>query len=139
VVFTTTGDVVELRRRVRLMAEMHDKHRGGEANEGMTMGGGMMDGGTTDAGMTKDGGMMGMMGGGMMPASTARAEDVEGGARLLLTPRDLDELGALRAHGRQHVSQMSSGKCPMMSMHPDAPDATAPAPSDHAAHHQKGN
>jgi hypothetical protein len=159
--FTTTGDVPELRRRVRAMAERHDEHhahggmmrgpggtdsaRSGMMGHGMmghgggsTMGHGMMGhGGGSMMGhgmMGHGGGSMGhgrmgsagagMMSGGMMPpASVARAEDTEGGARLVLTPKDPADLEKLREHVRKHAAKMASGHCPMM----------------HDAGHQPGN
>jgi hypothetical protein len=56
----------------------------------------------------------GMMGHGMMVASEAHAEDVEGGARILLTPKDPADLERLRQHAREHVSMLATGHCPMM-------------------------
>jgi len=101
--FTTkSGDVTELRQRVRRMAEMHNNHH---ATGGMM--GGMHDGGS---GMMKDGGMM-------MPAATAAVEDVEGGARLVLRPTDPAQLEALREHARTRAGRMASGECPMMQSH----------------------
>lgn len=92
-VFTTTGDQAELRRRVADMAKMHDEHHG--------QGGGGM---------------------GKMPPSTARAEDVEGGARLVFVPRDPADLTALVEHVRDHADAMASGRCPMTSTgHESAP------------------
>jgi hypothetical protein len=125
-VFTTgAGDVAELRQRVRSMAEMHNRHHAG----GMMMGG-------RGAG----GGRGGMMGGGMrMPAASASVEDVEGGARLVLRPRDPAQLGALREHVRMQAGRMAHGECPMMS--PGAVGTSEPpAPptqrdGGHEAHH----
>jgi hypothetical protein len=113
IVFTTaTGDVSDLRARVRKMAEMH-AHRGG-----MHGGGGMMkdgpDGGTEDHGMMR-GCMMGKAGG--MHDATATVEDVEGGARLTLKPKDGAQLDALRAHVRNCQDRMQNGECPMMGGH----------------------
>jgi len=110
-VFTTTGDVADLRARVRRMAEMHARMSG-------MMGGGM-HGGMKDGGMhggMKDGGMHGGKGGGMMGMvpSEANAVDIDGGARLELRPRDPNQLAELRAHARTHAQQMASGQCPMM-------------------------
>lgn len=60
----------------------------------------------------------GMMGSGhmkaMMVPSNARAEDVEGGARIVLTPKDPAELQTLRDHVRGHAERMAAGYCPMM-------------------------
>ena len=67
----------------------------------------------------------GMMGGGMMmPPATARSEEIEGGARLVFTPKDPADLSKLREHARQHAEKMASGQCPMMSMH--GPDSKSP-------------
>ncbi|MCC6556706.1 MAG: hypothetical protein IT372_27410 [Polyangiaceae bacterium] len=90
---TSTGDVAELRRRVRAMAEMQNQ-RGG----GMGMGRGMGRGGG-----------MGMF------AATASAEDIEGGARLVLLPNDPAQLEALREHTRLRAERMALGQCPMMT------------------------
>lgn len=104
---TTTGNVAELRQRVRRMAEMHNQP------------GGMMGGSDaehqhgTQAG--HEGGMK-MGGGMMMPSATASAEDIEGGARLVLQPKDLAQLGALREHVRMKAQRMAGGECPMMAL-----------------------
>jgi hypothetical protein len=118
---TSTGDVAELRRRVQRMAEMHNRyHAAGE----MMMG----DQGPGGAGAEKEhgagaapghegrdrGGMM-MGGGMMMPAATAAVEDIEGGARLVLRPKDPAQLEALREHARMMAGRMARGECPMMS------------------------
>lgn len=68
--------------------------------------------------------------GGMMPAATASAENVDGGARIVLRPSDPAQLDALREHARTHAEQMSHGACPMMDeggggMHGDG--ASSPA------------
>jgi len=102
VVFTTSGDVAQLRHRVQGMAAMHGKMSG----EGMA--GGMMK----SDGMGS-GGMMGSDHMKKMVASTARSEDVEGGARIVLTPQDPAQLPELRAHAREHAGHMASGHCPM--------------------------
>lgn len=108
-VFTTsTGDVAELRRRVHQVAEMHNRHHSG----GM-MSGGMHDGGTGEHPMGRGGGMMSP---GMMIGSAATAEDVEGGARIVLAPKDPSQLDALRRHVHGHAERMSHGECPMMVM-----------------------
>jgi hypothetical protein len=51
--------------------------------------------------------------------------DVEGGARLILTPRDPADLPELRQHAREHAEKMASGQCPMLAMHGEG-DAVAP-------------
>jgi hypothetical protein len=90
ITFTTTGDVAQLRQRVQHMAEMHEHMMQGSGDMGS--------------------GHMHMM----MVASTARVEDVEGGARIVLTPNDPAKLDELRMHVHEHTTQMANGHCPMM-------------------------
>lgn len=84
--FTTTNAerVAELRDRVMRMAEMHNAHRG----------------------------MTGMKA--MMPDSTASAENIEGGAQLVLRPRDVTQLEQLRQSARDMAGRMANGQCSMM-------------------------
>lgn len=103
-VFTTTGDVAELRKRVRHKAEMHEKkHQVGTAEPGMEPGPGMGAG----PGHKK----MHMMAHAV--PSTARMEEIEGGARINLVPTDPQRLAELRAQARERASHMASGQCPM--------------------------
>ncbi len=105
--FTTrTGDVAELRRRARHMAEMHDRH-------GMMNGRGGMMGGTSESSDASGEKGMPMR---MVPA-TPSVEDIEGGARIVLVPKDPAQLAELRQHVRDHVGRMAAGECPMMSKH----------------------
>jgi hypothetical protein len=139
---TTTGDVADLRQRVGHMAEMHNQRSGH-----MMMGAhGVPAAGASaehqhgsQAAAGHDGGDHGgmMMGGGMMmPAATASAEDVEGGARLVLRPNDPAQLGALREHVRIKAQRMAGGECPMMSLGGGGESAPAnPGDADHDAHH----
>lgn len=118
--FTTTGDVAGLRARVHRMAEMRNRMMG----SGMGMQGGMMgSGGGMQGGMMGSGGMHGgMQGSGMMMRmipSRASVEDIPGGARLVLTPTDPSQLGALRDHARRMAAMMQQGQCPVMQ--PPAP------------------
>jgi hypothetical protein len=82
-----------------------------------------------------------MMRGGMMmpPPSTARSEEIEGGARLVITPRDPGDLAKLREHAGQHAGMLASGRCPMMAMQhgQDAKAAPPSEPSEHETHHPK--
>jgi hypothetical protein len=103
-VFTTTGDVADLRARVRHMAEMHNQMAG-------------MQGSGAPGG--PDGRAMGMH---RIP-SHASAEEVPGGARLVLVPTDPSQLTALRQHVRMHLERMQSGPC-----HPCPQCPTQPAP-----------
>ncbi len=117
VMFTTSSDRAEdLRARVRAMADMHNRHQEGGGMEGMH-GGGMEHGGMMH-GMEGMHGGMGAPGGAdqmmMPPPSRAAAEDVEGGARLVVTPNDPADLEKLRSAIRMHAQHMQeSGKCGM--------------------------
>jgi len=113
VTFTTSPDRAgDLRTRVHAMADMHNRHhQGGGGMEGMH--GGMHHGGTMD------GGSMGSPVGGdamamMPPPSRASVEDVEGGARIVVTPNDPGDLDRLRSAVRMHAEHMrESGTCEM--------------------------
>jgi hypothetical protein len=52
-----------------------------------------------------------------MVPSHAAVDDVEHGARIVLTPDDPAQLVALREHVHSHVEMMKSGTCPMMQGH----------------------
>ncbi|HET9622932.1 MAG TPA: hypothetical protein VFP84_16285 [Kofleriaceae bacterium] len=91
--FTTTGEVAQLRDRVRHMAAMHEHMMGDGAEASPKMG---------------DGHPM------MMVPSTARAEDIDGGARIVLVPKEPAQLAALRAQVHAHADHMASGHCAMM-------------------------
>ena len=92
ITFTTGPDgVVALRARVRRMAEQHGGLMAGCPCRAMVGDGGapmqgMMRRPMGDAGMPMQGMMM--MQGMRMPPADARAEDVDGGARLTLTAKD---------------------------------------------------
>ncbi|MEO7733297.1 MAG: hypothetical protein ABIY55_20210 [Kofleriaceae bacterium] len=138
--FTTTGDVADVRRRVAGMTETYNLHQSGGHGFMMRMGGmgvgrgmagtgamgtGAMGAGAMGTGATGTGtmgaGAMGsdapggvMHGGMMMLPSTARSEDIEGGARLVLTPRDPVQLQTLRQHTQQMAAGMAARQCPIM-------------------------
>ncbi len=116
--FTTTGgDVSDLRQRVSQMAQMYGMHRGqghmmwrrmgGPRGGGMGPGAGMRGGprGGMGPGARGGGGV------GPMPAMTSRVDNVDNGARLVLTPTDPAQLDALRARARMHAQRMQSGQC----------------------------
>jgi hypothetical protein len=93
IAFTTSpGQVDELRRRVHAMADMHNQHHGSGAAEADGRG----------------------MGGMMPPPSRAAVEDVEGGARVSVTPNNAADLERLRSTVRMHAEHMQSGHCGMM-------------------------
>lgn len=97
ITFTTTGDPAELRAHVHKMATMHDR-----------MSHEMMGSGAT-------GGMHEHM---AMAPSHAAVDDVDHGARIVLTPDDPTQLAMLRDQVHAHVEMMKSGKCPMMDEQP---------------------
>lgn len=98
ITFTTTPEHAdELRSRVRAMADMHNRHHA-EAAPGA--GGGMH---------AEHGGMH------MPPPSRAAVEDVENGARVVVTPTDPQDLQKLQSTVRMHAEHMQQqGGCGMM-------------------------
>lgn len=137
-VFVTTGDVAEVRKRVAAMAAMHNDHQAEMAANGGTMVG--MDHGDMGAMKGMDHAHMGHMGGaggagmggaggmdhaGMMAMmnSQVAVEDVDGGARLAFTAQPAD-VAALQAGLREHAQQLAGGTC---AMHHGG-EAVAPAP-----------
>jgi hypothetical protein len=144
--FTTSGDVAELRRRVARMAEMHG-HPGEHHGHAMAMHGREAAAGDVgghahgpkrgSAGQHQGGMMSGAM---MMPPAAARSEEIEGGARIVLTPRDPADLPRLREHARHMAERMASGTCPMMERGAEdrAPATPSPGDADHDAHHPEG-
>ncbi len=133
--FTTSTDVAELRRRVAHMAQMHGQHGMGMHASAGAGDGHAHDGQPSDASPHRDGMMAGGM---MMPAATARSEEVEGGARILLTPQDTADLEKLREHARHMTGRMSPGRCPMKSMHDEAAAPPPAASGDHDSHRPTG-
>ncbi|NVB81818.1 MAG: hypothetical protein HOV81_25785 [Kofleriaceae bacterium] len=74
--------------------------QGGVGSQGETVPGGEMPGHER-------------MGGKQMPPSSATAEDVPGGARVVLVPADPSLLPALRQDARMRADMMQKGQCPM--------------------------
>lgn len=127
-VFVTTGDVAELRKRVATMAQMHNDHHasmgampdgkdggGGHAGHDMSnMGSGSMQGHDMSAmgsghDMSKHAGHAGGMIG---VHSKAETTDIEGGAKLVLTASAAD-VAKLQSELRMHAQHMSNGTCTM--------------------------
>lgn len=94
-VFTNQADrLKELRERVRSMAKLHNDMMRAHAHAG----GSGAEGDSPPASL--------------QPLSRAAAEDVEGGGRVVLTPADPADLGALRAHAASRVQRMrQTGAC----------------------------
>jgi hypothetical protein len=82
---TESGDVGELRRRIEMMAKMHNDsaHRPP------------------------------MMGSHMIPGN-AKYEEIPNGGRLILTPEDPARLEAFRNQVRAHAARIEKGGCAMM-------------------------
>ena len=118
--FTTTSDVATLQARVHRMADMHNRMMGGGMQGSGMMGSGMQGGGMQGSGMMGSGMQGGMM---RMVPSRAAVEDIPGGARLMLSPADPSQLGALRDQARRRAAMMQQGRCPIMQ----PPAATPPA------------
>ncbi len=95
-VFTTTGDVENLRQRVTMMAEKHNAHAG-------DAGSGEKEACCACKACAKA----------HMIAATARGENMEGGAKLIFTPTQATQLEDLRKNVREHAAAMTSGGCPM--------------------------
>jgi hypothetical protein len=111
-VFVTTGDVAELRRRVAAMAAMHNEHHQGGAA-----------GGAPAASEPPMHGMHGMHGGDAPPPammalmhSRAAASDIEGGARVDLAASP-GEAPAVQAAVREHAAAMAHNGCALHGGH----------------------
>lgn len=131
-VFVTTGDVAELRRRVNAMASMHNDHHGsmGPLPDGNDAGGGHaghdMSGhaghdtsGNTGhdtsghAGHDMSGGQHAGHAGGMIGVhSKAAASDIEGGAKISFVAGGAD-VAKLQSELRMHAQHFSAGTCEM--------------------------
>jgi hypothetical protein len=104
--FATTGDVGELRKKVHAMADhMNAQASGAMGAHSMMMG--SADGGP---GMMQGRGMGPSMHSGTMtplPPGRAQAEDADGGARLRMMPADPSRLGEMKERIQQHVQMMN--------------------------------
>ncbi|GEM_PF-2877615 len=107
--FTTTGDVDEVRSRVAKMASKHNKmHVDGKSmKKGKS---GEMKHGGKGKGKGKMAEKHKKMK--MMNGVTAKASDIEGGARMTLTPEDPDKADKIFKMMKEHAG--NKGQCPMM-------------------------
>jgi len=113
-VFTTkTGDVEDLRQRVRHMAQMHGTNAAGMMTTTTVSG---VHSTPAEVKIRRE----------PMPASTASAQNVERGARLVLQPKDPAQLPDLRRQVRTLAKSMAHlhGECPEMG------EAVEAAPSE---------
>jgi hypothetical protein len=140
ITFTTSSPdaVTELRSRVHAMAEMHNRHHAGgqmgmsggmqqdEAGQGsagstgagsepgMGSGSGESRTGSGSSGSGMESGSAGSQGARPMHTSRAVVEDVDGGARVTVTPEDPADLQRLQTAVRSRVERMNaSGSCGM--------------------------
>lgn len=128
-VFVTTGDVAELRRRVTAMASMHNDHHasmgalpdgkdggaGGHAGHDMSGGdhAGHDMGGGGHAGHDMSGGKHAGHAGGMIGVhSKAEASDVDGGAKIMFVANGGD-VAKLQSELRMHAQHFAGGTCGM--------------------------
>ena len=88
---------------------MHNQHHAAPGRMHDAHGRGMMDGHGTDGGM---GGTM------MPPPSRATVEDVENGARIVVTPNDSADLQKLQSTVRMHAEHMQQNGCGSMHRGP---------------------
>lgn len=114
--FTTTGDVDQLRQRVRQMAQMHQQNMGrGQMMHGQQ--GQMMQGqqGQMHGQQGQMHGQMNPQMRQMMANSTVEAEEIDNGMRLKFVPNDasqVDQMYQMIQQRRQMMSQRQG--CPMM-------------------------
>ena len=124
-VFVTTGDVAELRRRVNAMASMHNDHHAsmgalpdgkdaGGDHAGHDMGGQGGTGSGGHAGHDMSGGSKhaGHAGGMIGVHSKAEASDVESGARITFVANGAD-VAKLQSELRMHAEHFAAGTCGM--------------------------
>jgi hypothetical protein len=125
-VFVTTGDVADLRKRVAAMGSMHNDHHGkmgplptgaeagGHDHSGHAgHGGGGEGGGGEHAGMDH-GEHAGHAGGMISVHSKAEPSDVDGGAKLVFVAGGAD-VAKLQSELRMHAQHLASGTCSMGS------------------------
>lgn len=130
-VFVTTGDVAEVRRRVRAMASMHNdqhgsmgalpdgKDSGGHAGHDMSghaghdMGGAGGQPSGDHAGHDMSGGTHAGHAGAMIGVhSRAEASDIDGGAKISFVATNAD-VAKLQSELRMHAQHFSAGTCGM--------------------------
>lgn len=116
-VFVTTGDVAELRRRVSEIATMHNEEHGkmGPLPTGTETSAHdhSAHGGHAGPGEAASGGEHAGHAGGMISVhSKAEASGIDGGARLVFVVSSAD-VGKIQEELRMHAQHMASGTCEM--------------------------
>jgi hypothetical protein len=99
-VFVTTGDAADVRKRAATLAEMHNAHHAkmSDPHAAMDHGGG---------------GAMGTM---FSTHSTAAVSDVQGGARVTFTAASPDTVSALQSEVRMHAQHLAGASSCEMKM-----------------------
>jgi hypothetical protein len=124
-VFVTTSDVAELRRRVSALAAMHNDHHGamgplpdgsdGGDHAGHDMSGHAGHEASSHAGHDMPAGKHAGHAGGMIGVhSKATASEIEGGAKVTFTAAGAD-VAKLQSELRMHAQHLASGTCGMKS------------------------
>jgi mono/diheme cytochrome c family protein len=112
-VFVTTGDVAEVRRRAAALAQMHDDHHGAMGPLPDGSGGDTGHAGHDMAGHDMGGGEHAGHAGGMIGVhSKATASDVEGGAKVSFVAGSAD-VARLQSELRMHAQHLATGTCAM--------------------------
>ena len=117
-VFVTTGDVAEVRKRVAALASMHNDHHSamGPLPDGTDAGGGHAGHAGHDAhaqhGDGGGGAHAGHAGGMIGVHSKATASDIDGGAKVLFVANGAD-VGKLQSELRMHAQHLAGGTCQM--------------------------
>jgi hypothetical protein len=107
---TSSGDVNELRQRVRAMADMHNRHPAGRHGAG-EMSGEMHGTGAGSGQSMTDGEMHAHQHKMMPPPARATVEDVPGGARIDLVPQESANAEQLRQAVRTQAERMRRDGC----------------------------
>jgi hypothetical protein len=119
-VFITTSDTDMLRERVRNMAAFQESNAMGPESQRMgmseTMRPGSADDTTAGAKQSDDAASAtGPMDPLTSPDVDTHVEDVEGGARLVITATSPADVETVRADAQRHAQHLSAGECPMSS------------------------
>lgn len=119
-VFVTTGDTDMLRERVRNMATAQESTAMAPESQRMGMSETMRPGSAEDttAGAKQSddaASATGPMDPLTSPDVDTRVEDVEGGARLVMTATNPADVETVRADAQRHGQQLSAGECAMTS------------------------
>jgi hypothetical protein len=117
-VFVTTGDVAEVRKRAAALASMHNDHHGkmGALPDGSSAGGEHAGHDmSSHAGHDMSGGEHAGHAGGMIGVhSKASASDIDGGAKVSFVANGGD-VAKLQSELRTHAQHLASGSCAMGS------------------------